>query len=82
MNNGLSQVDQLLELITTSASRAKEEYASAHPLLALDTFEESPVSHCNSQRYQDALCVLRSACAQLTTLLSPPTQTLSLVSPS
>ena len=78
MEDAFAQADQLVELITTSVARIKDVYRdSSQTLPTLDTPDDTTAPL--SPDFRNSLRELQGACSQLTTLLSPPAETVVVV---
>ncbi|KAK7685215.1 hypothetical protein QCA50_011578 [Cerrena zonata] len=78
MEDAFAQADRLVELITSSVNQVKEVYRSSKQTLpVLDNPDETTAPM--SSDFRTALRTLHGACSQLTSLLSPPAETVSLV---
>lgn len=78
MDSAFAQADLLVELITTSVAQVKKIYRDAKcnlPVLDSPDNVAAPMS----PSFRTALRTLQGACSQLTTLLSPPAETIALV---
>lgn len=77
-----SQLDELVSLISSAADYIKKEYQHhGTPVLSLDETQEHPYDTAHvSREFQHALRTLQGACAQLSTLVTPPSRTLNAVS--
>ena len=79
MDATFAQLDDLLSLITSSIGQLKDEIrATGTPLPPLDSVDSHPFdTGAVPKGVENALRIVQGACAQLTTLVTPPQATIS-----
>ncbi|KAK7685213.1 hypothetical protein QCA50_011576 [Cerrena zonata] len=79
MDDMFAELDTLVSLIASSVDKLKQEFKeSGKPVPSIHSTESHPFDTGPiSQRFDDALRTVQGACAQLTTLVSPPQLTVA-----